>query len=297
MPEFLTTKEVAELLRLKERKIYELVSEEAIPFSRVTGKLLFPRGLVESWVLKHVEHRDHLDGLDRLPPVIGGSHDPLLDWALRESGSALATLYGGSLDGLERLGRRELLGAGMHVYEPAARDGKGDWNREHVAQALPGLPIVLIGWARRQQGLVVPPGNPKGLAKLADLAGCRVIPRQSQAGSRLLLDHLLQVEGLADAAITLVSPPARSEADVASAVAEGKADAGFAIEAVARQYRLDFVPLVEERYDLALWRRHYFEPPMQRLLAFCRTPAFAARAAELGGYDIGCLGEVQFNGF
>lgn len=293
MPEFLTTKEVAGLLRLKERKIYELVREEAIPFSRITGKLLFPRGLIESWVLKHVEYRGHLDSLDRVPPVIGGSHDPLLDWALRESGGALATLYGGSLDGLERLGRRELLGAGLHIYEPSAED----WNRLHVAQTLPGLPVVLVGWAKRRQGLVVPNGNPKGLASLADLAGCRVIPRQSQAGSRLLLDHLLQVEGLADAGIELVSPPARSEADVASAVAEGKADAGFAIHAVARQYRLDFVPLVEERYDLLLWRRHYFEPPMQKLFAFCRTPAFAARAAELGGYDISCLGEVQFNGF
>lgn len=293
MPEFLTTKEVASLLRLKERKIYELVREEAIPFSRISGKLLFPRGLVESWVLKHVEYRGHLESIERVAPVMGGSHDPLLDWALRESGSALATLYGGSLDGLERLGRRELLGAGLHIYEPASED----WNKQHVAQALPGLPVVLIGWATRQQGLVVPSGNPKGLRGLADLAGCRVIPRQSQAGSRLLLDHLLQIEGLAEAGIQLASPPARSEADVASAVAEGKADAGFAIQAVARQYRLDFVPLVEERYDIALWRRHYFEPPVQKLLAFCRTQAFAERAAELGGYDITCLGTVQYNGF
>ncbi len=293
MPEFLTTKEVANLLRLKERKIYELVRDEAIPFSRITGKLLFPRGLVESWVLKHVEYRGHLESIERVPPVIGGSHDPLLDWALRESGGALATLYGGSLDGLERLGRRELLGAGLHIYEPAAED----WNRQHVAQALPGLPIVLISWARRQQGLVVPSGNPKGLSCLADLAGYRVIPRQTQAGSRLLLDHLLTAQGLAEAGITLLSPPARSEADVASAVAEGKADAGFAIEAVARQYRLDFVPLVEERYDIALWRRHYFEPPLQKLFRFCRTAAFAQRAAELGGYDTSCHGEVQYNGF
>jgi excisionase family DNA binding protein len=100
MAEFLTTKDVAALLRIKERKVYELVRDKAIPASRVTGKLLFPRDMVEAWVRRNVEFRDGTEGLVARPAVVAGSHDPLLDWALRESGSGLATYFDGSLSGL-----------------------------------------------------------------------------------------------------------------------------------------------------------------------------------------------------
>ena len=292
MSEFLTTKEVAALLRIKERKVYELVSREAIPVSRATGKLLFPRAMIEAWVLRQADYRDGIEGLSARPPVIAGSHDPLLDWALRESGSGLASLFDGSLDGLTRLAEGQALAAGLHIYEPEQED----WNRGHLAQSLAGLPVVLVEWAWRRQGLVVPAGNPKAIAGLADLAGLSLIPRQEKSGSHLLLHHLMTREGLDPDSFTLLSPPARSEADVALAVAEGKADAGLAVETVARQYRLGFVPLFRERYDLAVWRRDYFEPPLQRLLAFTAEPAFAKRAEELGGYDIAGAGRIHYNG-
>lgn len=292
MKDFLTTKEVATLLRIKERKVYELVAEDAIPVSRVTGKLLFPLDMVQAWVRRNVEIRGGTEGLVRRPPVLAGSHDPLLDWALRESGSGLATFFDGSLSGLQRLAEGVAVAAGMHVYEPQHEE----WNRAHVQAAMPGQPVVLVEWARRTQGIVLPAGNPLRVSALADLAGRRFLPRQRQAGSRVLLEHLLGREGLPAGSLYLIEPPARSEADVALAIADGKADAGLAVETVARQYRLDFIPLFEERYDLAIWRRDYFEPPIQALLAFCRTPAFTARAGELGGYDIGGLGTVHYNG-
>jgi excisionase family DNA binding protein len=292
MPEFLTTREVAELLRIKERKVYELVAENAIPVSRVTGKLLFPRVMVEAWVWRHAEYRGGIEGLEPRPPVVAGSHDPLLEWSLRESGSELAAFFDGSLDGLARLAAGKAIAAGLHVYEPAAKD----WNREHVARALPGAPVVLLEWAWRSQGLVVAPGNPRGIEGLQDLAGLTLIPRQQQSGSHLLLDHLLSEAGLERRQLQLLDPPARSEADVALAVAAGKADAGLAVETVARQFRLGFVPLFRERYDLAIWRREVFERPLQQLLAFCRGQAFATRATELGGYDVAGLGTVHHNG-
>jgi excisionase family DNA binding protein len=292
MPEFLTTKEVAALLRIKERKVYELVAEHAIPVSRVTGKLLFPREMIEGWVWRQAEYQGGIEGLHRRPPVLAGSHDPLLEWALRQSGSELAAFFDGSLDGLARLAAGMAIAAGLHVYEPEAEG----WNRGHVERAMAGMPVVLIEWAVRSQGLVVPPGNPSGIGGLGDLEGRTLIPRQERSGSHLLFDHLLRQEGLDPARIRVLTPPARSEADVALAVAEGKADAGFAVETVARQFRLGFVPLFRERYDLAVWRRDYFEPAMQKLLAFCRTAAFAQRAAELGGYDVAGLGQVHYNG-
>jgi excisionase family DNA binding protein len=292
MSEFLTTKEVAELLRIKERKVYELVAENAIPVSRVTGKLLFPRVMVEAWVWRHAEYRGGIEGLQPRPPVVAGSHDPLLEWALRESGSELAAFFDGSLDGLGRLAAGRAIAAGLHVYEPERRD----WNCDHVARAMPGAPVVLLEWAWRTQGLVVESGNPKGISSLADLPGLTLIPRQEQSGTYLLLMHLLGDAGIEPKQLRLIAPPARSQSEVALAVAEGKAEAGLAVETVARQFRLGFVPLFRERYDLAVWRREAFERPLQQLLAFCRGEAFATRAAELGGYDIARLGRVHRNG-
>jgi putative molybdopterin biosynthesis protein len=111
----------------------------------------------------------------------------------------------------------------------------------------------------------------------------------------LLFQHLLQAHGIAAAALQVVPAPARSETEVALAIQDGKADVGFGIAAVARQCRLDFVPLQRERYDIAVGRRDYFEPSFQRLLGFTRSARFAEKAAELGGYDISGLGRVVYN--
>jgi excisionase family DNA binding protein len=292
MPDYLTTREVADLIRLKERKVYDLVATGAIPCVRVTGKLLFPRALVEAWLARHAEYAGGAESLQPRPNICAGSHDPLLDWALREAGTDLAVSFGGSLAGLERLAKGQAQMAGLHLPE----EGEDAWNVEHIKRALPGQPVVLIEWARRQQGLIVPPGNPLALERAADLAGRRVIGRQREAGAHVLLAKLLGEAGLGPADLELADDPALTEADVAVAVAEGRADAGLGIAAVAHQARLGFVPLVEERYDLALWRAAYFEPPMQRLMAFARTPRFAARAKALTGYDVAGVGAVRYNG-
>ena len=292
MNPFLTTREVADLLRVKERKIYELVAEQEIPVSRVTGKMLFPRDLVEAWVRRRVEFAGVAFDLAPPPPVLAGSHDPLLEWALRESGSEIATFFGGSIDGLSRMTARQAFAAGMHVFDPQT----GEFNRGLVADEFAGQPVVLIEWAWRTQGLVVASGNPRGLASAADLAGVRFVPRQPEAGSYLLLRHLVAEAGIDLETIAMLEPPARTEADVAQHVLEGRADAGLAVETVARMHRLDFIPLFRERYDLLVWRREYFEAPMQRLLAFCANAAFRRRATEIGGYDLAGLGTVRYNG-
>jgi molybdate-binding protein len=165
-----------------------------------------------------------------------------------------------------------------------------------VRRHLAGQPVVAIEWARRRQGLILPRGNPQRIAGLADLAGLELIPRQPGSGSRALLDRLLAAAPALASPVILLDPPARNEADVAHAVAAGRAAAGLGIAAAAQQYGLEFLPLVEERYDIVAWRRDFFDPPLQRLMAFCRNPAFAERAGELGGYDVSGFGTVHYNG-
>ena len=225
--------------------------------------------------------------------MIAGSHDPLLEWAVREAGGDLALLFDGSLAGLTHMAARQALACGLHVFNPAT----GRYNLDLIEQTLAGQPVVALEWAWREQGLMVAAGNPLAIQGLTDLRNPRVrfVDRQEEAGSHLLLQHLLKEQGMTLAELHIGLPPARSELEVALAVLEGKADAGFGIAAVARQLRLEFIPLRKERYDLVVGRRDYFEPPWQRLLAFARSARFAERAAELGGYDISGLGCVIYN--
>lgn len=291
---YLTTKELADLLRVKERKVYELAAASEVPFTRVTGKLLFPRHLIEAWLARHTEVSGDLVALPDPPPVAAGSHDPLLDWALRESRCGIATFFDGSLDGIERFGRREALFCGMHVPEDGDTGARG-WNRDRVTARFPMLPVVLIEWAWRQRGLIVAADNPHGIGAVADLRGRSFVPRQAEAGAQHLFASLLDGSGLAESDLAL-SAPARTEHDVAISVLNGRADAGLGIACVAHEYRLGFVPLLRERFDLLVWRRSWFEEALQVLIGFCRTDAFRDKAEELGGYDVSGLGRVHYNG-
>ena len=298
MTELMNTKEVAKYLRIKERKVYDLVRAREIPCTRVTGKWLFPKYLVDQWLIDGMAsvttHASQPMTSRTHPAVITGSHDPLLDWAVRESGCDLALLSCGSLDGLERFALDEALACGLHVRDAAS----GSYNVVAVRQAGNVSDAVLIEWARREQGLIVAPGNPLGLGSARDLLakGVRVVLRQDGAGSRILFEHLLAEAGLELDGLQTLPGAARTESDLALAICEGKADTGLAVAAAARAARLDFVPLTQERFDLLVRRRAYFDDPFQKLLAFARSPALCARAQEMGGYDVAGLGRIAWNG-
>ncbi|MDQ2089395.1 helix-turn-helix transcriptional regulator [Marimonas arenosa] len=281
-PLFLTTREVAEMLRIKERKVYDLVAAGEIPFRRMTGKLLFPRADILAWI----GEAPAAPTAER-PAVLTGSHDPLLDWAVRESGAGLATLWNGSLDGLERFAAAEAALAGLHVPE------EDSWNIATVAAR--GLrDCVLIGWAKRTRGLLVSAQERDRIGAIQDLKGKRVALRQPGAGAAVLFDQLLRQADLKRDHIHAVDSIARTETDAAAAIAAGEADAALGLEAMARQFHLGFLPLLEERFDLLIDRRAYFTEAVQKLMGFSRSEALHAKAELLGGYNLACLGRVQW---
>jgi excisionase family DNA binding protein len=288
--EYLTTKELAQLLRIKERKVYELAASGKVPCSRATGKLLFPRQAIDAWVSSKSSGL-RPDTAPQRPNVFLGSHDPLLEWALRESRCGLAMFFDGSLDGLERFAQGEGIATGLHVYAPE-EDG---WNGPAVRQRFLHDAVVLIEFAWRDRGLIVSPESEDKIRDIKRLKGRRVVARQSAAGSQAFLEHLLRQEGLTPAELAFTET-SRTETDAAIAVLEGKADVAFGLRSLARQYRLAFVPLIRERFDLLVERRAWFDPPLQRFLAFCRSAVLEDKASELSGYDIGGFGRVHFNG-
>jgi excisionase family DNA binding protein len=293
MNELLTTDETAAYLRLSERKLYELVAAGSIPCSKVTGRWLFPKAALDRWVTSGLPNA--LKSLQEpAPPIVGGSTDPLLEWALRESGSGLASLPEGSEAGLRRLARREVVLAAIHLH---TADRDDDTANTAAVNHAPGLhDVVVIGFARREQGLLVAPGNPHGIERLAQLAGSglRLARRQDGAGAQLLLTALLARDNIDPRAIVMTKSAFATGSDLAQAIRAGHADCGVATRAVADANGLSFVPLIWENFDLVLRQRDYFLAGPSALFGFVRSERFHQRAAELGGYDLSVCGAIRF---
>ena len=284
-PEYLTTKEVAELLRLKERKVYDLASDEVIPCTRATGKLLFSRAAIDRWLQENSNRAE--DTIQT--PLIVGSHDPLLEWAVRESQCGVATLFDGSSDGLEKLAAKEATVSALHIYSHKAQC----WNVPQITDQFAGTSCVLISWLYRQRGLVIAPSVKAG--GIEDLKALSVAGRQSGAGSQILLESLLIDAGLnVDQINTTVT--ARTESDAVLAVVEGSAQCTLGLQSLAVQHKLNFLPLIEEPLDLLVDRRFWFEPAMQKFIRFCQSAVFTARVEKLSGYRIDQPFSVRFNG-
>jgi excisionase family DNA binding protein len=287
---FLTVHEVAEHLRLNEKKIYALVKEGAIPATKAAGKWLFPRRLVDEWLLESV-HGGILT--DRL--LIAGSDDPLLaaavaELAARLQGAALVALAPtGTRLGLALLTQRRANVCGIHWGLAAAAD------RRH-AQLVRGYPgfrdWTLVRLARREQGVLLGEAV-TGARELHDLvaSGVRWAMRQDGAGSQHFLSLALGERGLAvpDAA---VAGRALTERHAAAEVAHGRADCAPGVRSAAAEFGLAFLPLGWECFDLVLPKAVYFRHLFQQLLDVLRSAPAGDLAAALAGYDLEPLGRV-----
>ncbi|MDE2377740.1 helix-turn-helix transcriptional regulator [Bradyrhizobium sp.] len=295
--EFLTTSEAADYLRLGERKLYELVTTGAIPCSKVTGKWLFPRHELDLWVLAGLARPAGMLAGEP-PPIVGGSQDDLLEWSLRESGSGLAWLNEGTARGLERLQRNEVTAAAVHFHSLDASDNLAHDANVAAVRSAPDLhDVVLVGMVRREQGLLLPAGNPKRLRSLPDVLtlGAKMALRQQGAGAQMLLDVLLKRTGASPRDLRRLDAPCLTGPDLAAAVRNGHADCGVATRAAARAAGLDFVPLLWENFDLAMRQRSYFQPPLQALVRFLSEKRLRQRAEELTGYDPSPAGQIRFS--
>ena len=285
--EYLTTKELAELLRIKERKVYDLAASGNMPCSRATGKLLFPRDAINAWL---VNHDSSTDASKPRPLVIIGSHDPLLEWALRESRCGLASYLDSSLDGLDRFQQGDGIATGLHVYDA----GSNDWNVPLISSRFAHSDVVLVEWAKRDRGMIVNPDKVEDYQSLQDFRNQIVVPRQPEAGSQVLLEALMAEQSIEPTSIQWATE-ARSEMDAVVEVLEGKADACFGLSALASQFHLGFIPVIEERYDLLVDRHAWFDPTWQKFVEFCYSENFAKRAEEFTGYQISNQFFVHFN--
>jgi putative molybdopterin biosynthesis protein len=236
--------------------------------------------------------------LRSLPEIEGtivaiGSHDPILDLAAselrtRDPRVTLASSNVGSLGGLIALRDGLCHLAGSHLLEPET----GEYTIPYVEQMLGGRDIAIVRLVHREQGLIVAPGNPLGLSGISDLARpeLRYVNRQRGAGTRVLLDYELQRAGIDAAGLSGYSREEPTHLAVAAAIAADRADCGLGVQAAARAFGLDFVPITQEPYDLVLERRTAESERLAPLWALMETAEFRAAVEALGGYDTSEMG-------
>ena len=226
-----------------------------------------------------------------------GSHDPavaLLAARFDEiaPGWTLEVRFSGSLGGLMALAQGEADLAGCHLWDQAS----DSYNAPFVQHLLPGRPVALLTLARRRLGLLTPPGNPGGIAGLADLARgeLRFINRQRGSGTRVWLDAQLQAAGVDVTGLAGYETEVAMHSAVAEAVFTGQAGVGLGIEAAALARGLAFIPLASERYDLAIPVAAWEQPAVQALVAWLGSAAARAAIDALGGYDTAETGRVAW---
>ena len=299
MKQFLTTKEVAQFLSINEKMVYSLVAEKGLPASKITGKWLFPKNLVEQWIETNTINypRTAESSLEsQTVLIITGSNDLLLDKVIslyntdyRGNIAVFGNL--GSMGGLQALRKNFCHIASSHLLQ---EDGE-EYNFEFAGRELEYMPAI-VNFCKREQGILMKKGNPKKILGVSDLGqpGIRIVNRPLGTGTRLLLDQELKSAGLRGDKIDGYGNEVHRHIDVGLDILAGRADAGLGIHAVAGLLNLDFVSLRWERYDLMIFKERFFDANVQNFLGLLREEQFFKLAESMQGYDVRLSGRMLF---
>ncbi|MGH8750720.1 MAG: substrate-binding domain-containing protein [Burkholderiales bacterium] len=287
---YLTVHQVAEYLHLNQKKIYAMVKDGAIPATKAAGKWLFPKKLIDDWLLEST-HGGVLT--DRL--IVAGSDDPLLAAAIAflaaDAGESalIAMSPTGTRGGLELLSKRRANLCAIH-WGPAEIADKQ--HQRLIEQYSGHREWALVRMAKRLQGIILKPGLAHD-GKLASLTRpeLRWAIRQPGAGSQHFLHCMLTGQQLRGEDLNVVAI-ALSERHAASLITQGKADCAPGVYSAASEFGLSFLPLGWECFDLVMPQSAYFRQLFQRLLALLGSEKLADVAASLQGYDLSPLGKT-----
>jgi putative molybdopterin biosynthesis protein len=298
--EMFTTKEVAEYLNINEKQVYKLIKDSTIPATRITGKWLFPKQLIEEWIIANARKSISTPAPKTLEHqiVIAGSNDLALELLIKNANlkrpnCTFSISNVGSLAGLIALKNGNCHIAASHLLDLET----GEYNGSFIKKHFPELNIILLNLIHREQGLIVKKGNPLGIKTIKHLANKKLVfvNRQEGSGTRVLLDYRLRENGIDPSEIPGYSRTAYTHMEVALEVFSGSANAGIGIFAAARTLGLDFIPLANERFDLIIPAENYTTPTVKTMLEVLNSEEFKSDVVKMGGYDVQDTGKIIYD--
>jgi len=301
----LSTQEVAEILHVSKSTIYDLIKKGEIHSYKIGRKVRFTQDDVDAYIarsrhehstrpVKNVDTHSTLLTPEKQaePELIISGQDVVLDILanyLQQEGIRVARTYLNSFEGLLSLYQDNIQVSACHLF-----DGF-DYNTSFVRSLMPGIPAVLINVSYRTQGFYVPKGNPKDIKGWSDLGrgDISVLNRRVGSSARILMDIQLKRLGIPASTVKGYDRIMKSHLTMAAAIAAGEADLAIGTERISRQIEnLDFIPLLEERFDLVIKKELLETPAVKKLLTVLNDPAFRKEIAHFSGNDYRDLGKI-----
>ena len=301
----LSTQEVADILHVSKSTIYDLIRRGEIHSYKIGRKVRFTQDDVDAYIarsrhehstrpVKNIDTHSTLltPEKDETPELIISGQDVVLDILanyLQLEGIRTARTYLNSFEGLLSLYQDNIHVAACHLF-----DGF-DYNASYVRSLMPGVSAVLVNVSYRTQGFYVQKGNPKGIKGWSDLGrkDISVLNRRAGSSARILMDTQLKRLGIRASGVRGYDRVMKSHLTMAAAIAAGEADLAIGTERISRQIEdLDFIPLLEERFDFVIKKEMLETEAVQKLLKVLNMPEFRKEIAHFSGNDYRDLGKI-----
>ena len=297
--ELMNTREVAEYLDVHEKQVYGLIKIGRIPCTRVTGKWIFPKKLIDEWIetnttsgMKQARKKSSkISGA----LLTSGSNDPVMDMLLTATKKSHPDFYifsanTGSVNGLKALNEGLTDIALSHLYDPES----GQYNIPYLSKYLPNINPVVVNLFHRELGFLIQPDIASQIEGFESLTSkkIRFINRQNGSGTRLLLDYHLQKLGIAADQIDGYKNEVYTHFEVGLSIIAGDAQVGIASAAIGKLLGLAFKPITSECFDMILDQSTFFQSGVQSFIETLKTEAFRNRVEKIGGYDFRDSGKI-----
>jgi len=303
MPEeMMNTKDLAKYLGIHEKQVYALIKSKRIPSTRVTGKWVFPKKLIDGWIESNAK-----TGLEQARKkskriegalLASGSNDPILDMLHTYMKKTYPEFYifsanTGSTEGLKALNMGYTDIAWSHLFDPKS----GEYNIPFLSTYLPDVKPVVVNLFGRDLGFVSAAKNPFDIRGFGDLAGkgVKFINRQQGSGTRVLLDHHLKRLQIAPFKIDGYEREVFTHFEVGLSILTKEADVGIATIAVSKLLGLPFIPIVRESFDMLLDQSTFFNKGIQAFIEVLNSLAFRKRVEKVGNYDFSNSGKILYS--
>ena len=300
--EMMSTKKVAHYLGIHEKQVYALIKSKRIPSTRVTGKWVFPKRLIDEWIDSNAqkslgqarEKSRRIEGA----LLASGSNDPILDILHTYMRNLYPEFYiftanTGSTDGLKALNKGYTDIAWSHLFDPKT----GEYNIPFLPTYVPDIKPVVVNLFCRDLGFLVTPKNPFKIHGFEDLTqkGVKFINRQKGAGTRVLLDFNLKRLRISPSKIQGYEKETYTHFEVGLSILSKEADVGIATIAVSKLFGLSFIPITQESFDMILDQSTFFEKGIQAFIEILNSRGFRNRVERLGNYDFKNSGKVLYS--